>query len=108
MSMIEEIDAAELKTRLASDEKIRLIDVRSDMEYRQGIIEGGEFMPLHTVPLKISEISNDVTNIIYCRSGQRSGQACMFLEQQAGIKAINLRGGIIAWGQSGFPIIRPQ
>lgn len=108
MSMIEEIDAAELKNRLASDETIRLIDVRSDMEYKQGIIEGGEFMPLHTVPLKISELSNDVTNIIYCRSGQRSGQACMFLEQQAGIKAINLRGGIIAWSHAGFPVVRPQ
>ena len=108
MSMIEEIDATELKARLASDEKIRLIDVRSDLEYKQGIIEGGEFMPLHTVPLKVDEISDDVTNIIYCRSGQRSGQACMFLAEQAGIKAINLRGGIISWGQSGFPIIRPE
>ena len=108
MSTIEEIDATELKNRLASDEKIRLIDVRSDMEYKQGIIEGGEFMPLHTVPLKVDEISNDVTNIIYCRSGQRSAQACMFLEQQAGLKAINLRGGIISWGHSGFPIIRPE
>lgn len=107
MSQIEEIDAATLKTRLDSGEKIRLIDVRSDEEFKQGIIEGGEFMPLHTVPLKINELSNDVTNIIYCRSGMRSAQACQFLAEQANIKAINLRGGIIAWAQSDFPVIRP-
>jgi len=107
MSMIEEIDATELHTRLASDENIRLIDVRSVEEFGQGMIQGGELMPLHTVPLKINELSNDVTNIIYCRSGMRSAQACMFLAEQAGIKAINLRGGIIAWGQSGFTITHP-
>lgn len=106
--MIEEIDVSELKERLASDEKIRLIDVRSDMEYKQGIIEGGEFMPLETVPAKIGEISNDVTNIIYCRSGQRSANACMFLAQEAEIKAINVRGGIIAWAHAGYPVITPE
>ncbi|PID45677.1 MAG: sulfurtransferase [Proteobacteria bacterium] len=108
MSMIEEIGATELKSRLDSGENIRLIDVRSDMEYRQGIIEGGEFMPLHTVPLRMDELSNDVTNVIYCRSGRRSAQACLFLKQQADINAINLYGGIISWSHAGFAVVKPK
>ena len=72
MSMIEEIDAETLKQRLANGENIRLVDVRSLEEFNQGIIAGGEFMPLHTVPLKVNEFSDDVTNIIYCRSGMRA------------------------------------
>jgi rhodanese-related sulfurtransferase len=107
MSMIEEIDAETLKQRLASGEKIRLVDVRSQEEFNQGIIAGGEFMPLHTVPLKMNEFSDDVTNIIYCRSGMRSGQACQFLAEQANIKAINLRGGIIAWHHAGGEVVKP-
>lgn len=107
MSQIEEIDVAELKLRLASDENVRLIDVRSQQEWDQGIIENGEFIPMETVPARLNEFSNDVTNVIYCRSGVRSAQVCMFLAEQADIKAINLRGGIIAWGQSGADIIRP-
>lgn len=107
MPMIEEIDVTELQTRLASDENIRLIDVRTQAEWDQGIIEGGEFMPVDTVPAHLNDFSNDVTNIIYCRSGIRSAQACMFLEEHAGIKAINVKGGIIAWHHAGGAIIRP-
>ena len=105
--MIEEIDVTELQARLASDEKIRLIDVRTQAEWDQGIIENGEFMPVDTGPANINDFTNDVTNIIYCRSGIRSAQACMFLEEQAGIKAINVKGGIIAWHHAGGEIIRP-
>ena len=107
MSKIEEIDVAELKARLTNNEKIRLIDVRSQQEWDQGIIENGEFIPMETIPDRLDEFDNDVTNLIYCRSGVRSAQVCQFLAEQADIKAINLRGGIIAWAQSGADIIRP-
>lgn len=108
MSNIEEIDAEELKTRLASDETIRLIDVRSQQEWDQGILKNGEFMPMENVPACLNEFANDVTNVIYCRSGIRSAQVCMFLAEQADIKAINLRGGIIAWAHSGGDVVKPS
>jgi len=107
MPTIEEIDVAALKARLAGDETIRLIDVRSEQEWNQGIIENGEFIPMETIPARLNEFNNDVTNVIYCRSGVRSAQVCMYLAEQADIKAINLKGGIIAWAQSGADIIRP-
>lgn len=107
MPKIEEIDVAELKARLATDEKIRLIDVRSQQEWDQGIIENGEFIPMETIPARLNEFDNDVTNVIYCRSGVRSAQVCTFLAEQVDVKAINLRGGIIAWAQSGAEVIRP-
>ena len=105
--MIEEIDAIQLQARLASGENIRLVDVRTQAEWDQGIIENGEFMPLDTLPEHLNDFSNDVTNLIYCRSGIRSAQACMFLEEQVGVKAINLKGGIIAWHHSGGTVVRP-
>ncbi|MEZ5478762.1 MAG: rhodanese-like domain-containing protein [Thiolinea sp.] len=106
---ISEIDAAGLKAKLDAGDKVRLIDVRSAAEFNQGIIDGGEFMPLHTVPLRMSELDNrgDETLVIYCRSGNRSAQACLFLKQNAGIEAYNLRGGIIAWYQSGQAVVPP-
>lgn len=107
MSTIEEIDVTELQARLASDETIRLIDVRSQQEWDQGIIKNGEFIPMETIPARLNEFDNEVTNVIYCRSGVRSAQVCMYLAEQADVKAINLRGGIIAWAQSGADIIRP-
>ncbi|HIQ14544.1 MAG TPA: rhodanese-like domain-containing protein [Leucothrix sp.] len=105
---VKEIDAATLKEMLDKDEEIQLLDVRSQAEFAQGIIKGGEFVPLHTIPLKINDMDKDKTIVVYCRSGARSAQACSFIQQNTGIEAINLRGGIISWYQSGFEIVRPD
>lgn len=105
---IREVDAAGLKKLLDSGEKVRLIDVRSASEVAQGIIEGSEFMPLHTLPMRMNELPKDETIVFYCRSGARSAQACMFLAQNTGIEAINLRGGIISWYQSGLKVVLPN
>lgn len=107
MYSFEEIDPATLATWMEKGEAVRLIDVRSPAEYGQGIIEGGELLPLHMVPLQMPEAKEGEKLVIYCRTGMRSGQACGFLSQQ-GIKgAINLRGGIVAWARQGYPVSQP-
>jgi len=35
--------------------------------------------------------------ILYCRSGNRSGQAAMFLEMMGFTNTKNLLGGMVAW-----------
>ena len=105
---VKEIDAAGLKEMLDSGEKVRLIDVRSAGEFNQGIIEGGEFLPLHTLPMRLNDLPKDEKIVFYCRTGARSAQACMYAKQNAGIDAINLQGGIMRWYQAGFPITRPE
>ena len=104
---VKEIDAATLKEMMDKGEDIQLLDVRSQAEYAQGIIEGGEFVPLHTVPLKMNDLSKDKTIVFLLQKRARSAQACSYVEQNAGIEALNLRGGIISWYQSGFDIVRP-
>jgi rhodanese-related sulfurtransferase len=104
---IREIDATGLKKLMNSEEQVHLIDVRSASEVAQGIIEGSEFMPLHTLPLRMNDLPKDKTIVFYCRSGARSAQACMFLAQNTGIQATNLRGGIISWYQAGEKIVLP-
>ncbi len=105
---VKEIDAAGLKDLLDKKEDIQLYDVRSQAEFAQGIIEGGEFIPLHTIPLKMNDLPKDKQIVFYCRSGARSAQACAYVAQNVGIEALNLRGGIISWYQSGFDIIKPD
>ena len=105
---VKEIDATSLKERIDAGEKFRLIDVRSANEYNQGIIKGGEFLPLHTLPIRLNDFSSEENIVFYCRSGARSAQACMFAKQNAELEALNLRGGIISWHQSGLPIAQPE
>jgi rhodanese-related sulfurtransferase len=45
----------------------------------------------------LGEFKKEKTYLVYCRSGARSDSACGFLKQH-GFKAINLAGGMIAWG----------
>ncbi len=104
---IKEIDANGLKEMLESGEPVKLIDVRSEAEYNQGIIENGEFMPLHTLPARLNDLPTDETIVFYCRTGARSGQACAFVKQNTGIEALNLSGGIVRWYQSGYPVVQP-
>lgn len=104
--MVKEIDAGRLKDRLDQGEDLRLVDIRSDMELRAGIIPDSEHLAMHLIPLKMQEFSEDPDKevILYCRSGARSYHACMYLMQQGVTNVTNLRGGIISWAQNGFPI----
>lgn len=67
-----------------------IIDVRSVEEYkRDGRVEKSKNIPLHTLPVRIDEVTKLNKKIIcVCRSGARSGQAASFLKRQ-GVDAIN-------------------
>ena len=102
---INEIDVDTLAKWKEEGEKFRLIDIRTEAEIAQGVIDGTEVIPMHLIPLKISEFSGDEKVVIYCRSGNRSGQVCAFLAQNgAGSNIYNLSGGIISWVRSGYPL----
>ncbi len=105
---IKEISATELSDWMARGENFRLVDVRSAGEVQQGIIEGGEFIPMHLIPLKASEFANDEKVVFYCRSGARSGQVCAFLQQQGINNVYNLSRGILGWAGAGFNLVRPE
>jgi rhodanese-related sulfurtransferase len=104
---VKEIDVAELKSLLDGEENLRLLDIRSDAELAVGMLPQSEHLAMHLIPIKMSEFKDDPEKqvILYCRSGARSYHACMYLMQQGIDHVVNLRGGIIAWAQQGYPIV---
>ena len=98
--MFQNIDAAELQTLLAQ-QAIVLIDVRTDAEVAQGVIDGARHIPLSALPGQVGEISDAATLVIYCQSGGRSAQACSYLAQQGIGELYNLSGGILGWLRAG-------
>ena len=93
------ITAEEVKARIDSGEKINIIDVREPQENTEFNI-GGTLVPLgkiQTMQLDdIEEWKNDEV-IVYCRSGNRSGQACLILEMAGFTNVKNLTGGMLEW-----------
>jgi rhodanese-related sulfurtransferase len=106
---INEIDVDTLAKWKEEGVNYRLIDIRTDAEVAQGILDGAEIIPMHLIPLKANDFKDDEKVVFYCRSGNRSGQVCAFLTQNGvGQNAYNLRGGIIAWARSGYPVVGPE
>ena len=62
---------------------INIIDVRTMMEFAEGHIPGAINIPLDQLPHRHTEIEGLGTKPtwFYCRSGNRSGQAVMYLSQ---------------------------
>ncbi len=105
MQGIKEIDANELSRQLENlPDNVKLIDVRTPAEVARGKIGGSENLPLHIIPLKVEDFSNEDTIIFYCQTGARSAQACAFMASKGIDNVFNLRGGIVTWAQMGLPI----
>lgn len=101
---VKEIDAIELNKWVSSpDSNFRVIDVRQMEEIAQGTVPKAEALPLSTLPIRLNEFSREEKLVMVCRSGARSAQACMFMQQQGFSNVYNLRGGMMSWVQSGFP-----
>ncbi len=57
-----------------------LVDVRTPMEYQQGHAAGAVNIPLSTLPSSLAKLGDPGRPIfLYCRTGNRSGQAAAFL-----------------------------
>ncbi len=93
------ISVEALKEKIDSGEKINLVDVREPHEHADFNI-GGILLPLGQVQTlqidAIEDLKNEVV-YIYCRSGNRSGQACLMLESMGFSNLINVSGGMLAW-----------
>lgn len=96
---MQEITVDELKSRVDAGEKLNVIDVREPNEYAEANI-GAKLIPLGNVmSMQVDELE-DLKNeevIVHCRSGMRSAQACLMLDQMGFTNTKNVVGGILAW-----------
>lgn len=92
-----EISVAELKQWMDQGEDFLLVDVRENLEYETGNINGLH-IPMGTVLDRLAEIPTDRKVVVHCKSGGRSGNVVRFLSLEKGYTNLyNLTGGIMAW-----------
>jgi rhodanese-related sulfurtransferase/DNA-binding MarR family transcriptional regulator len=101
---LEAVDLPTLQSRLQSDDVV-LVDVRPADEYRAGHWPGALSVPLETLAERLAELPRDRTVAAYCR-----GPYCVLalhaveLLQDAGFRAVRLRGGVSEWRAQGLPM----
>lgn len=66
-----------------------LVDVRTEDEFSEGHVDGSTNIPLDQLASQLEKFKGKDQIIVFCRSGNRSGQAKMILEQNGFKNVIN-------------------
>jgi rhodanese-related sulfurtransferase len=96
---MENLSQTQWEKRLAEDSHAVILDVRTPGECAEGIQPKAIQMDIQNTAKFIQDIDKLDTSksyYVYCRSGGRSGQACMLMGVK-GLKTYNLNGGMLSW-----------
>lgn len=75
--------------------KRQYIDVRSEMEFKQGKVKGFKNIPLDNFKSRLNEISADEPVILICESGSRSFFAGRVLAKAGYTELYNVQRGMM-------------
>jgi rhodanese-related sulfurtransferase len=101
---VEQLSAEELERLLAHD-KVVLLDVRPEPEYRAGHIVGARSAPLAKLPSLLPRLPRRREIVAYCR-----GPYCVYADDAVrllrarGLKARRLEVGFPEWRRAGLPV----
>jgi len=101
-----EITPQELKERLATGEKLQLVDVRTAEEFAIANL-GGILLPISDLLMRHQELDPQAETVVLCHHGIRSAQAAVLLGQLGFTNVLSLSGGIARWSEQIDPTI-PQ
>jgi rhodanese-related sulfurtransferase len=94
-------------SKKTAESGVVILDVRTPGEFMTGHIQDAQNIDFESGSFEsqIESLDKNGTYAVYCRSGNRSGQAVKVM-QDAGFKNIyNLDGGVIDWANSGLPLV---
>lgn len=97
---MKDLTKEEWKEQIAGDDNAFILDVRTQEEVEGGIIPGAkniDFYKGQEFVDEINKLDKDKNYYIYCRSGNRSGQAGTLMNQMGFENTYNLKGGFSEW-----------
>jgi phage shock protein E len=85
-----------------------ILDVRTPGEFTEGYIEGARLIDFQSGNFEneIATLDKNATYAVYCRSGNRSGQAVKVMQDAGFANVFNMNGGVIEWANVGLPLVR--
>lgn len=96
-------------TIIAEDSGEVILDIRTPEEFDQGIIDGAINIDFYepTFSSDLDALDKDAHYVVYCRSGNRSGQAMGTFADLGFTHVTEIDGGIANWYETGLPIVLP-
>jgi adenylyltransferase/sulfurtransferase len=99
-----DIEPTDVKAKIDRGDNFVLIDVREPHEYQICNIPAAKLIPLGQLPQRLDELDRDIEIVAHCKSGMRSAKAVGILTE-AGFRARNMKGGILAWSDKVDPSV---
>jgi adenylyltransferase/sulfurtransferase len=96
---VKSITVGELKARRDAGDDLVLLDVRDPHEWEISSISEELRIPKSQVVARSTEIPRDREVVVYCRTGVRSRDSIVMLQNQGFTNLVNLKGGITAWAR---------
>jgi rhodanese-related sulfurtransferase len=109
-SKIRETTIEEVSSRLKKGERLLLVDVREDDEWRAGHIPGAVHLGKGVIERDVEEEipQRDAEIILYCGGGFRSAIAAESLQLMGYTNVLSMDGGIRGWKEAGLPVQIPE
>ncbi|MDG1785587.1 MAG: rhodanese-like domain-containing protein [Ilumatobacter sp.] len=84
-----------------------ILDVRTPAEFAEGHIEGAVMIDFYRDDFasELAKLDPNVPYVLYCRSGNRSGQTGALMTALGFSAVDDVDGGIIAWQDAGLPLV---
>ena len=95
-----EISTDEVRELLTSDDKPRIVDIRSPAAFAQGHIPGSVNIPFAELPQRVGELDGDDRIVTVCPQGKASVQAARLIGSFEGAKdsrVESMAGGLTDW-----------
>jgi rhodanese-related sulfurtransferase len=107
-SRIRETDVDAVKQRLDQGEKFVLVDVREESEFAKDHLPGATHLGKGVIERDVEAQVPDfgTAMVLYCGGGFRSALAADNLQKMGYTNVLSMDGGIRAWREKGFPLIR--
>jgi len=101
-----DLGVSEFSSKVAEAGVITL-DVRTPIEFAEGHIEGARLIDFQSGNFEndIAALDKNATYAVYCRSGNRSGQAVKVMQDAGFTNVFNMNGGVIDWANAGLPLV---
>jgi rhodanese-related sulfurtransferase len=103
---VSDLTVSQFATKIA-DKGIVLIDVRRPEEFAAGHIAGATNLNFEsgTFETDLQKLDKSKSYALYCRSGNRSGQATAIMVKDGFTHVFNLLGGVIDWQGAGQALV---
>lgn len=84
-----------------------VLDVRTPEEFAQGHVDGAIMIDFYRddFATELAALDPNVPYLLYCRSGNRSGQTAALMAQLGFSDVADVDGGIVAWDAAGLPTV---